>query len=204
VGIVAIFMAFLTLPAPAQGTTLVVIAITCIFLIFIFARKAIGLWRLAILFFIIWTIWASIISGFTDYHVPFFVENFGLVTDGVIYAKSDIGLALLIIKYILWFIAYFLYFLICFRKRYYLISLVIIFISIFIFYVSVPFLYIPNFIYVKVLGIDWLQPKTVAGDIVYFLGIFSLFFIFTSFYLKNLILVIRIIFYKIRSLVRSL
>ena len=55
--VVSIFLAFLTLPASVQGVALVGIAIACIFLIFIFAGKVAGLWRLAILFFILWTIW---------------------------------------------------------------------------------------------------------------------------------------------------
>lgn len=202
--VVGIFLTFLTLSPSAQAVALVGIAIACIFLIFVFAGRVTELWRIAILFFIIWNIWSFIIAEFIDVHVPFFVDNFGLVTEGVIYSKSDIGLALLVIKYLLLFIAYFLFFLICFKNRLYLMALNVISISIFMFCVSVPLLYTPNFFYGKVLGIDLLQPKSVLGDIVCLLGIFSFLFSFSSFYLKILILVIKVIFYKVRSLVRSL
>src|SRR5260370_15075725 len=76
--IVAIFIGFLTLPASVQGVALIGIAVTCIFLIFIFAGKVVGLSLLVVLFFFIATIWFFLISGLTYYQASFFVSNFGL------------------------------------------------------------------------------------------------------------------------------
>src|SRR5207302_1020457 len=95
------FLTFLTLSPSAQGIEIVGIAITCIFLIFVFARRLGGLPSLVSLFLFLWGIWFFLINALTYNQVPFFTENFGSVASGVIYAKSDIGLALLIIEYIL-------------------------------------------------------------------------------------------------------
>ncbi len=175
VGVVAIFMTFLTLPSSAQGTALVGISIVCIIsIIAFFTKNVVTLSLVTALFFFIAFIWFGLIAGLTYHQVPFFTENFGLDAPGVIYAKSDLGLALIIIEHILWFTVFFLILCLCIIKKNYIMLISDMLLYTFWLFTSIPNLFMPNFIDVKVLSIidlDW--PKTILGIAVSLLGFFG-------------------------------
>lgn len=187
--VLAIFLTFLTLSPSAQGIAIVGIAITCIFLIFVFARKIGGLSLLTVIFFFIWCIWFFLISGLTYYQVPLFTGTFGLVAPGVVYAKSDIGIGLLITGYILFSISWLLLSLECLIKRDYIMMLSFIFLFVFTLYGSIPALYTPNLAYMRLLFIDWVRPKTFLGFIVCFLGVLGFILFFVSIYMNRDLLI---------------
>ncbi len=170
VGIVAIFMTFLTEPSFVQGTTLVMIVLSFIVFILLLTRNRTGHILLAsIFFFLLSLITYAFVTGLTYDQLPFFKENFGLDAPGVIFAKSDIGLSLLVIEYILWATTFLLgSYLSVVKKRYMLLtSITLLFTSLLFF--LIPSLYMPNFINIKVLTMDMSYPKTALGTVIYIL-----------------------------------
>ena len=167
VGVIAIFMAYLTLPSSVQGTTLVMVVVTTIALLLIFIRNKTKRLLLTCTFFLAGCTLSSIIDGLTYYQMSFFRENFGLAAPGVIYAKSDIGLALIVIEYILWITILFLCISWCLVKKNYLMALSEILIFMCMLFFSIPNLYIPNFFNIKILTIDFGYPKTAVGLAIY-------------------------------------
>jgi len=178
IGVIAIFMAYLTLPSSVQGTTLVMIVVTTIALLLIFVKNKAKRLLLTCAFFLAGYIWCLLIDGLTYYQMPFFREIFGLTAPGVIYAKSDIGLALIVIEYILWTTTLLLCLYFCLAKKNYVMALSEILIYICLLFFSIPNLYIPNFLDIKILIVDFGYPKTTLGLVIYmvvFLGFILLF-----------------------------
>lgn len=178
VGIVTIFIAFLTLPSSVQGIALVGILVAFIILAFALAENITKLSWTAALFLFIGYIWFGIIATSTYYHVLFFSENFGLDAPGVVYAKSNLGLTLLMMQYILWSATFLLFIYLFALKESYIRIIGTLLLFMFLLFGSIPNLYLANFVYIKVLGLDFFRPKTIWGVIVCLLGLYGYILLF--------------------------
>lgn len=171
VGLVSIFMAFLALPGSTQGIAIISIIILSIILILAFSRTVTTLSLFATLFAGIGFICLCIVDSLAYYHVSFFAHDFGLVAPGVVYAKSELGLIILIIEHLMILSAFIAFSFACVKKKDFITIIGLIFMYIYFILLIIPDLYIANFVPLRVLFLDLCWPKSFIGTVVTLLGL---------------------------------